>query len=74
MIPTVIALSLGAVAFVFYDVAKNRHKLQYVIVPAPTIGSVRPPVLTQIGPITNIQGSPWMGGPSASSWSYAMNG
>lgn len=75
MVPLVVVASIGLVIFIMIDVSKNRDKLQYVYIPAPTIGSVKPPSLQQIGPITNIVGSPWMGGGSSpySSWSYGMN-
>lgn len=70
----VIALGIVTVLWIVHDVNKNADKLHYVYLPAPTIGSVRPPVLQQVGPITNEQGSPWLGGGAAPSWSYDMMG
>jgi hypothetical protein len=66
-------VATGAIAltlWVMYDIHKNRDKLEYIYLPAPTIGSVRPPTPTQIGPITNEQNSPWMGGGNSLSWGY----
>jgi hypothetical protein len=58
------------VAWAAYDVHKNRDNLIYIYMPAPTIGSVRPPPLQATAPITNTQGSPWLGGNNSPSWTF----
>lgn len=75
MIPVVVIGASLLTIWAIYDIHKNSDSLQYVYLPAPTIGSVRPPPLSQIGPITNNVGSPWLGGNSSyvTAWSYDMN-
>ena len=62
--------AIGLTGWLIWDIRKNANSLQYIYLPAPTIGSVRPPVLTQIGPITNMVGSPWLGGSPLPSYGF----
>jgi hypothetical protein len=69
----VAVIAAGLVAWWCYDIHKNRDSMQLVYLAGPTIGSVKPPPLQYTAPITNTQGSPWLGGGAAPSWSYNMN-
>lgn len=67
----VVGAAIGLTILIIRDVQKNADKIQYVYLTAPTYGSVKAPLLTQIGPITNYQGAPWLVGTYA--WTYAMD-